>query len=214
MNAARQLVYLLSKGDQEYPFPVVNGNMTHNEECKAFISLYIRTLLAFLIFHQDICAEQQSVLPFLPENHQPFYNAQLNRDERPGSDRLCWGHESDCNTKLSFSANFTKCQTDSKTTQNSRDNFFNEADFGYIKQRREKLLTICEERSKDLIRSSLLCTNQLQFCVGKNIRIDLRGIANSKSDGSLRYNMDVLKPGQITGHCHLRKVRHNIYVHM
>ena len=173
---------------------------------RSYFSIYQSILLTILLLSKYTNAEQNQHQS-LPENHIPFYNAQLSRETNPTQEEhLCWGHEENCNAKSSFSSNFTKCKESSQHTIKSRQNFFNEADFGYVKQRRENLLNICSEQEKDSVKSSIRCTNQLQFCVGKNIRIDFRGIANSRSDGSLRYNMNVLKPGQITAKCQIDKV--------
>ena len=182
--------------------------MSFDSNIQTLVIFHTYTILSILILSKLTFAEQ-NVHPFLPENHTPFYNAQSKKEATLNHGRLCWGHESDCVMENSFSNNFTKCEDNSRATKKSRNIFFNESDFGYIKQRLENMLTICEERPEDPIKSSLQCTNQLQFCSGKNIRIDFRGIANSQSDGSLRYNMDVLKPGEITGQCHLNKVCYN-----
>lgn len=187
-----------------------NGKMVSNAKNKAILPFYSCILWAMLILPHDSHAKH-SHHPFLPENHLPFYDAQLKRGLAPNNDLFCWGHELDCNKKNSFSTNVTKCQLSSQQSQNSKDVFFNEADFGYIKQRVENLLTICEPKQNGSDQSSLICTNQFQFCSGRNIRIDLRSLVNSKSDGTLRYNMDVLTPGQIGGHCRLDKVYYKNY---
>ena len=180
--------------------------MSYDATIQPLLLFHTYTILSILILPQITFAEQN---PFLPENHIPFYNAQSKKEATSKHERLCWGHELDCVMDNSFSNNFTKCEENLPDTKKSRNIFFNESDFGYIKQRLENMLTICEERPEDRIKSSLQCTNQLQFCSGKNIRIDFRGIANSQSDGSLRYNMDVLKPGEITAQCRLNKVCYN-----
>ena len=88
----------------------------------------------------------------------------------------------------------------------AEDIFYDEADFGYIKKRLETLIPICEPEPNSSDDASLICTNQLQFCTGRNIRIDFRSLSNRKGDGTLRYNMEVLTPGQIGGYCRLDKV--------
>ena len=169
--------------------------------------LYQFLLLSISLTFKQINAEYTQN-PSLPLNHLPIFEAQIIEETTSKKDHICWGHESNCDVKNSFSANFTKCNPRTQNTQKSREIFFNEADFGYIKQRKENLMNICSERPDDSIQSSIKCTNQLQFCTGKNVRIDFRGI-ESRSDGSLRYNMNVLKPGQITGKCRVNKVVRN-----
>ena len=159
--------------------------------------------IAILMLCRSTCADE-SLFAILPDHHTPFYKSQIQKERNQNVDHACWGHEPDCKVENSFSANFTKCQ---KESERAKDAFFNEADFGYIKQRRENLLNICTPKSEDQTQSSLICSNQLQFCSGKNIRFDFRGIANSRGDGSLRYNMDVLRPGEVTARCRINKVR-------
>ena len=187
--------------------------MNPNVKIISFATVYSFVSFQILIITKNINAKE-SQYPSLPENHLPFYDAQINTEKTSGSNHICWGHESNCDARNSFSANFTKCNPRAENTEKSRQIFFNEADFGYVKQRSEDLLNICSPSEQDSSTSSLQCSNQLQFCVGKNIRIDFRDIER-KSDGSLRYNMNVLKPGQITGKCRVNKVTlltNNIYV--
>ena len=178
--------------------------MNPNVKIISFATVYSFVSFQILIITKNINAKESQHLS-LPDNHLPFYNAQTNIEKTSRPDQICWGHESNCDSKNSFSANFTKCKPSSPDTEKSRQMFFNEADFGYVKQRSEDLLNICSSSEQDSSKSSLKCSNQLQFCVGQNIRIDLRDIER-KSDGSLRYNMDVLKHGQITGKCRVNKV--------
>ena len=178
--------------------------MIPNVKIITFATVFSFVSFQILTITKNINAKESQHLS-LPDNHLPFYNAQTNIEKTSRPDQICWGHESNCDSKNSFSANFTKCKPSSPDTEKSRQMFFNEADFGYVKQRSEDLLNICSSSEQDSSKSSLKCSNQLQFCVGQNIRIDLRDIER-KSDGSLRYNMDVLKHGQITGKCRVNKV--------
>ena len=187
--------------------------MVNNAKNKAILPLLLCIIWVMLTLPHNSHAKHNHH-PFFPKNHLPFYDAQMKRGMAPNNDLLCWGHELDCKKKNSFSENVTKCQLNTERSQNSKDMFFNEADFGYIKQRLENLITICEPNQNGSQKSSLICTNQLQFCAGRNIRIDLRSLVNSKSDGTLRYNMDVLKPGEISGHCRLDKVQHKNYTNI
>ena len=178
--------------------------MFSNVQILSLATVCLFVSIQILIITKNINAKE-SHNPSLPDNHLPFHNAQLNIEKTSRGDQICWGHELNCDSKNSFSANFTKCKPRAENTEKSRQIFFNEADFGYVKQRNEDLLNICSSSEQDSSRSSLRCSNQLQFCVGQNIRIDFRDIER-KSDGSLRYNMNVLKYGQITGNCRVDKV--------
>ena len=168
----------------------------------ANVCLFVSFQILIITKHNNA---KESQYPSLPENHLPFHNAQINIEKSSKNGQICWGHESNCDFENSFSANFTRCEPSAPDTEKSRQMFFNEADFGYVKQRSEDLLNICSSSEQDSSKSSLKCSNQLQFCVGQNIRIDFRDIER-KSDGSLRYNMNVLKHGQITGKCRVNKV--------
>ena len=159
---------------------------------------------ATLILAQD--DSQLRAKPFVPEKHLPFYEAQLTRGKSSNGDVPCWGHEPNCSKKRSFSVNITKCQSGLEQSEAAKDIFYDEADFGYIKKRLETLIPICEGDPNSSDDASLFCTNQLQFCAAKNLRIDFRSLSNRWGDGSLRYNMEVLKPGQIGGHCRVNKV--------
>ena len=177
--------------------------MDFHDNMKMSLIFHTWFSIAILMLCRSTFADE-SLFTILPDNHTPFHKSQLQKESNQNVDHSCWGHEPDCKTENSFSANFTKCL---KESERSKDAFFNEADFGYIKQRRENLLNICTPKLEDQTQSSLICSNQLQFCSGKNIRFDFRGIANSRGDGSLRYNMDVLRPGEVTARCRINKVR-------
>ena len=50
------------------------------------------------------------------------------------------------------------------------------------------------------IQGFLQCSEQLQYCQGKNLWIDFRDLVERKSE-YLRYKTDILKPGQIGAKC-------------
>ena len=97
----------------------------------------------------------------------------------------CWGYEDNCKTVNSFSQSI-ECETqlDPYTGRISRDVFFDEADFGYVRSRLQTMMSICEPRtSKD---SSLVCSQHLQFCFGRKIFFDFTDLPARKTE-LLRY---------------------------
>ncbi|CAL4065105.1 unnamed protein product, partial [Meganyctiphanes norvegica] len=77
--------------------------------------------------------------------------------------------------------------------------FYNQGDFGFIKEQRDELKLYCEPKEQG--DSSLECSDHLKFCRGKNIYIDFRDLKHRETP--VRYHMDVLNDGQIGGHCSL-----------
>ena len=112
----------------------------------------------------------------------------------------CFGYEKNCD----------KTNFDYKCDQKSEE-FFSEADFGYVQRRIKSMKTICKAKSK--IGGTLKCSDQLQFCSGKNIWIDFRDMKIREKE-IIRYNKDVLKMGQIAAKCELdEKMLKNEIVH-
>nr|CAG4641526.1 EOG090X02IK [Eurycercus lamellatus] len=114
---------------------------------------------------------------------------------------LCWGYEDDCPHHLGYSD--AKCPGDHKgwvnSKQQQRKTFFDQADFGYIKQQINTREGICNAAAVD--DSTLECSQYLQYCQGTNLYLDFRDLLHRKE--AFRYKMDVLKKGQIGGKCKL-----------
>nr|SVE91644.1 EOG090X02IK [Daphnia sinensis] len=118
---------------------------------------------------------------------------------------LCWGYETNCPQHLGYSN--ANCPGDHKGWVSSKhqqlQTFFNQADFGFVKQQILSKTTMCEPKADG--ESLLECSSYLQFCRGKNLYLDFRDLPARKE--SFRYKMDVLKKGQIGGKCKLDKFR-------
>ncbi|XP_050439181.1 EGF domain-specific O-linked N-acetylglucosamine transferase isoform X2 [Adelges cooleyi] len=115
----------------------------------------------------------------------------------------CWGYERNCSRQRRYSEpDCPGSQTGWAPTKIEQiDTFFNQGDFGYVKQQRDELTYMCEPTNPD--DSSLECTNHLKFCRGHNIKIDFKNLLNQ--DRPFRYQMDVLSDGQIGGKCKFYK---------
>ncbi|CAM4742107.1 unnamed protein product [Rotaria magnacalcarata] len=113
----------------------------------------------------------------------------------PPFDVACWGYEPNCKNNASL----VQCSGDSHGWTTSKEKqiyeFWRTADFGYIAEKRNELREFCSP--------SLECVDHLRFCRAKNIYIDFRHTETSKHID--RYREDILKPGDIGGHCKLNR---------
>lgn len=191
------------------------------------MSFSVMTYLIILATNKNPCGHSSSTdvdkdgMRFQPPGHRPyFFGSKL--EDRPGTaaepvGSPCWGYEPHCSRERSFSANVSRCSGTSSSLSSAaaaasslddQVRFFDEADFGYIRQRLRSLETICEKSGDhSSSSSSLVCSKNLQFCAGSGIVVDFRDLASRKGE-MLRYSMDVLKPGQISGlNCKLNRDR-------
>lgn len=158
----------------------------------------------------------------LPDNHLPQYfnafPAQADRclsdDECPYKKLLqsqgydenaCWGHERNCIQEKRFSE--PRCPGKNlryvKDKTEQIETFYNQADFGYIRQQLREMTLMCEPTYPH--DSSLECSQYLRFCRGRNLMFNFTDLPGRKEP--LRYRMDVLKPGQVGGFCKFHKER-------
>ncbi|CAL4082288.1 unnamed protein product [Meganyctiphanes norvegica] len=161
----------------------------------------------------------------LPPQHLPhfFHNKPhlvemcRNSGDCPFKDqieqRACWGYEADCSYPNAYGHPvcpheyrgpiYSSWAYGFEVTNHAEQlyTFYHQADFGYVKKQQEELKVYCEPYHQD--DSSLECSNSLRFCRGKNIFIDLRDLHHRQS--AIVYDTDVLKPGQIGGHCRLNR---------
>jgi len=88
-----------------------------------------------------------------------------------------------------------------KTKAEQKRIFFNQADFGYIRERIQEMKEYCkpntDEPVDDNLKSSLICSKYFRFCKAHNIMIDFQKLTNIQEP--MRYRDDVLKDGQIGG---------------
>ncbi|XP_066948238.1 EGF domain-specific O-linked N-acetylglucosamine transferase [Macrobrachium rosenbergii] len=151
----------------------------------------------------------------LPEEHMAmFFNENPELAERCENDKncpfkihlyrpACWGYETNCSLQNRYS--HPSCPGDHKgwvrTKEEQLETFYEQGDFGYVQEQRSELKIYCHSDKKG--GSWLECTDHLRFCRGKNIYIDFRHLMSQRE--VLRYSMDVLRHGQIGGHCKLDK---------
>ncbi len=123
----------------------------------------------------------------------------------------CWGHEKGCSFEDAHGVDGIKCSDDIDvySGKESRRIFHEQADFGYLAGIRETEQVICQGEE-----STLMCTKNLQFCHGSNIVLDMRGVHGQER--SLRYQTDVLQPGNVGGRCEVfrRDILEDNFEHM
>ncbi|XP_043218564.1 EGF domain-specific O-linked N-acetylglucosamine transferase-like isoform X2 [Amphibalanus amphitrite] len=156
----------------------------------------------------------------LPPEHVPFYVNSHQRFSdgcrRNGSCQLkpyldqglCWGYEENCPIFKSYLV--PECDGKSKgwaaTKTSQLEMYYEQADFGYIKRRMKTMFPLCSPIDSSLDASALNCSSKMEFCRGRNIRLDFRELTKRRGE-LLRYKMDVLKPGQMAGHCRVDRDR-------
>lgn len=168
------------------------------------------------IFAQDSDADRSSGLKAIagsldvPEEHAQLYlNAFPKVDESltlTADDQLRWGYELDSSgSGRRYSQ--PKCPGSHVGYVKDKDSqlsaFYTQADFGYVRQQIFGLRVMCE--ANFVHDSSLECSQNLRYCNGRNIYLDLRDVPNRTEP--IRYHMDVLKEGQIGGFCTLHGER-------
>ncbi|XP_073986777.1 EGF-domain O-GlcNAc transferase isoform X1 [Rhodnius prolixus] len=173
------------------------------------------TLFLFIIFFGETSNNLYDVN--LPEEHLPFYLSSFPSvaeqcDKDPDcvlkkflGQKKCWGYEVDCKQNNSYS--IPECPGDHRGWVKSKKEqinvFYNQGDFGYIKERLDEMAIMCEPTFMD--DTSLECANHLRFCRGRNVFMNFTSLLNRKE--LLRYKMDVFSKGDIGGRCRLHTER-------
>ncbi|EDW03910.1 EGF domain-specific O-linked N-acetylglucosamine transferase [Drosophila grimshawi] len=179
------------------------------------MQLQLQLTILTILIHASLAETKRSLaLPNLPSNHLirylntfPKLKGQLpaNATTRTESNRACWGHERNCSEEARFQT--PHCPGDHTGWVQSKEaqvqTFYYQADFGYIQQQLAELTPLCLPNY--LTDSSLECTRYLRFCRGRNLLVDLRDLPQREE--RIRYHMDVLRPGQLLGHCDLNRTR-------
>ncbi|XP_059152195.1 EGF domain-specific O-linked N-acetylglucosamine transferase-like [Physella acuta] len=115
----------------------------------------------------------------------------------------CWGYEKSCDKKDRYSRHY--CPEDSRNWAKSKseqeEKFWLTADFGMIAERQRELTLLCKPQLKK--DSSLECSKYLRYCRAKNIYFDFSSANIVNSNNRNRYREDVIRPGQVGGHCQL-----------
>ncbi|CAG7661329.1 unnamed protein product [Allacma fusca] len=117
---------------------------------------------------------------------------------------VCWGYEEGCHLEPK-SYSHPKCDDDHKGWVKSKEEqietFYKQGDFGFVKNVRNSFSLLCEPTFQE--DSSLECSDSMTFCRARNIMIDFTDL--EKRTKPVMYDTDVLKAGQIGGHCKLLK---------
>uniref|UniRef100_A0A914E5X1 Uncharacterized protein n=1 Tax=Acrobeloides nanus TaxID=290746 RepID=A0A914E5X1_9BILA len=74
--------------------------------------------------------------------------------------------------------------------------FFDQADFGYIRDRKDSMKIICSSNKPD--GSFLECSDHLRICRARNIFFNFKSL-RAKNGG--RYRNDVIHEGEVGGNC-------------
>ncbi|XP_055614137.1 EGF domain-specific O-linked N-acetylglucosamine transferase [Uranotaenia lowii] len=139
------------------------------------------------------------------EDVQCEYRDTIKSESYRSKKGVCWGYENDCPAEKRFSK--PRCPGDYrgyvKTKEAQLETFYSQGDFGFIRDQVKETRILCEPRFP--YDSALECSKYLRFCRGRNIMINFTDLATRREP--LRYKMDVLKLGQIGGHCKLNRER-------
>ncbi|XP_077497353.1 EGF-domain O-GlcNAc transferase isoform X1 [Amblyomma americanum] len=149
----------------------------------------------------------------LPDEHMgPFFRNNPDAARRcqedascPYKHRIngtsCWGYEVDCSVRDRYSP--TKCPEDSagwaSNKQQQEELFFNQGDFGFIRERKKTLSILCRPHVPGA--SLLECVRHMELCRAKNIRLDFQRLLHM--NGPVKYREDILGRGLVGGHCQL-----------
>lgn len=119
----------------------------------------------------------------------------------------CWGYEYNCNPNNQYSTPTCPGEFNGwvKTKQEQLKMFYNQADFGYIKQQLQEMKVICEPLFPH--DSSLECSDHLRFCRGRNIWMNFTSLW--KRGEPVRYTMDILGENDIG-----KLLRLYLYIHI
>ncbi|XP_055884177.1 EGF domain-specific O-linked N-acetylglucosamine transferase-like isoform X1 [Biomphalaria glabrata] len=115
----------------------------------------------------------------------------------------CWGYEPFCNSSIHIS--HLNCPGDSERWTKTKEEQFNKfwitADFGMISERLQEMTTLCKPVDEN--DSSLQCVKYLRYCQAKNIYFNFSSANILSGNDRNRYREDIIKPGQVGGHCQL-----------
>ena len=175
------------------------------------LSIVVIAAVAFVVAGKE---EEATSDPFL----LPAHHAERMRQGGGGGgggggsggcgSRSCWGYEPDCPFDRAFNAGEgISCdpERDPYTGRDSRRVFFDQADFGYLAKIGSSMWELChgdggEGGDGGVGGSTFSCSENLLFCHRRNVMVNLREVQRERR--SLRYQMDVLRKGQIGGSCH------------
>lgn len=95
----------------------------------------------------------------------------------------CWGYERNCQIIHLMPVCENIGQDEADSPHKRRMTWFNQADFGYILERRQEMTKFCspDKHSNDTHKSSLECTKYFRTCRGQNLFLDFREVPKRAS---------------------------------
>ncbi|XP_075526515.1 EGF domain-specific O-linked N-acetylglucosamine transferase-like isoform X4 [Dermacentor variabilis] len=124
--------------------------------------------------------------------HKHFLNA-----------KTCWGYEPGCSAQHRYC--LAACPEGSagwaSNKQQQEQLFFNQGDFGFIRERKKTLAILCRPHKPGA--SLLECVRHMELCRAKNIRLDFQRLLSMT--GLVKYREDILGPALVGGYCRLDK---------
>ncbi|XP_066283949.1 EGF domain-specific O-linked N-acetylglucosamine transferase-like [Branchiostoma lanceolatum] len=148
----------------------------------------------------------------LPPEHLPYYlyshpevaaavrnDTQCYRQHR--ALLPCWGYEEDCPPESRYSPPVCaqEWEKGKRHKLSNTERFWWQAGFGYAREQRRQLVTLCEARSQE--DSWLECSHYARYCKGRNLYLDFRRLKIHENHFGKRFKRDILGPGDIGGHC-------------
>ncbi|CAN7937237.1 unnamed protein product [Ixodes hexagonus] len=112
---------------------------------------------------------------------------------------VCWGYEQGCERRSSPAVCPGSAKGWAEGKEAQLNLFFDQGDFGYIRERRKTLGLLC--RPEQPGESLLECVHHMELCRAKNIRMDFRQLVEMPEP--MKYREDVLGPGLVGGRCRL-----------
>ena len=117
----------------------------------------------------------------------------------------CWGYEEDCDWSRKLGE--PDCDENARGWNGEIDpkkTFYNQADFGYLKEKLQTMKTFCKPKKNVKAASKLQCSENMEFCTASNVALDFRKLKDRVRSENLKYKMDIFSEGdiQLSG-CHL-----------
>ncbi|KAL5484492.1 hypothetical protein EMCRGX_G021003 [Ephydatia muelleri] len=123
---------------------------------------------------------------------------------------VCWGYERNCakDQRLFVPHCDEPPSPWVNTMQEKHELFWNQGDFGYVKEVVDTLQLLCIPRDAD--DSSLECSSHTKFCKTRNLYLDFRRFkAMSQSPGVYKSFLEnIFHPGEVGGHCQFNAAAH------
>lgn len=125
--------------------------------------------------------------------------------------KFCWGYENNCQNIYLMPECHGSSLGQAKTKQEHKILWFNQADFGFVLERRREMNRYCiaNKQSTELIKSSFDCTKNFKTCRGDHLMINVKSILNQFESLTQPKSLhELIRPGDIGGwNCDLQAKR-------